>query len=143
MRKQFDRTLVEKIAKLIYECCRIEAEIMERRIVPEEWSKRDSAFREQFVEHVAQYLTSPEKPLPTPKAAHDSWMESYKAMGWKYGPIRDPEAKTHPDMVPYEELPQDERDKDEIFLIFVETGRRILDVLMREDPMLKQRLMPV
>jgi hypothetical protein len=41
-------------------------------------------------------------------------------MGWVYGPERDPVAKTHPDLVEYAELPQLERDKDEIFAALCE-----------------------
>lgn len=54
--------------------------------------------------------------FPSAEAAHDSWWREYERMGWKYGPERDTEAKTHPDMVPFDDLPKSERDKDEIFL---------------------------
>jgi hypothetical protein len=37
-------------------------------------------------------------------------------MGWTYGPMRDVAAKTHPDMVPYADLGQLERDKDAVFV---------------------------
>lgn len=57
-----------------------------------------------------------------PKASHASWLAEKERTGWVYGPIRDVEAKTHPCMVPYEELPLDQRAKDRIF---VETVRAV------------------
>ena len=114
----------EKIAELIYEVTRLEAMWSQRSIIPEEWERRDTAFRKQFVDVVARYLVM--EKLPTPEEAHDSWMESYFRMGWKYGEKRDPILKTHPDIVPYWDLPQDERDKDAIFLASVWLVKNIL-----------------
>lgn len=106
-----------KIAQIIYEATRLEAEWSKRSIVPEVWEKRDDKFRKQFVEIIEKYLLQDK--LPTPEEAHDSWMQSYLDMGWKYGKTRDVDKKTHPDMLPFYELPQDERDKDAIFLAIV------------------------
>jgi hypothetical protein len=44
-------------------------------------------------------------------------------MGWTYGPVRDPIAKTHPDMVPYEDLGWAEQVKDEVFQRLCEIAR--------------------
>jgi hypothetical protein len=49
-------------------------------------------------------------------------------MGWQYGPVRDVKAKTHPDMVPFANLPKDERDKDEVFLALVAFAFRYIEV---------------
>lgn len=54
-------------------------------------------------------------PDALPSASHESWLEEKRATGWKYGPVKDPEAKTHPCFVPYDELPADQRAKDHIF----------------------------
>lgn len=105
------------IAKFIYEAARLEAIWSKRTIVPEKWEERDEKFRKQFIEIVEKYITM--KQLPTPEEAHNSWMESYFEMGWKYGEKRDVEKKTHPDLLPFYDLPQDERDKDAIFLALV------------------------
>jgi len=104
-------------AEWIYEAARLEAIASGRSIVPEKWEKRDEAFRKQFTDCVEGLRGNP---IPTPEEAHNSWWRKYKEMGWKYGEVRDPVAKTHPDMVPFNELPKDERDKDEIFLALVE-----------------------
>jgi hypothetical protein len=43
---------------------------------------------------------------------HDTWAQRRMEKGWTYGPDRDDEAKTHPCLVPYEDLPEDEKDYD-------------------------------
>jgi hypothetical protein len=43
---------------------------------------------------------------------HDRWMTARQQDGWRHGPKKDNEAKTHPCLVPYEKLPPDEQDKD-------------------------------
>jgi hypothetical protein len=107
----------EIIAKSIYEATRVEAMWSKRPVIPERWKDRDKKFRSQFIQTVSQYLDADK--LPSPKEAHDSWVKAYKKMGWTYGEKRDVEKKTHPDMVAFEKLPKDERDKDAIFLAFV------------------------
>jgi hypothetical protein len=47
-------------------------------------------------------------------------------MGWKYGEKRDVEKKTHPDLLPFYDLPQDERDKDAIFLALVWLAKSLI-----------------
>jgi len=116
--------MMTETAKWIYEATRIEAEWSKRRIVPEKWEERDEAFRQQFMKVIDKYFKND---LPTPKEAHDSWMDAYEKMGWRYGKVRDPEKKTHPDMVPFEDLPKDEQDKDAIFLAFVFLAKKLLN----------------
>lgn len=43
---------------------------------------------------------------------HERWVEEKQEKGWKYGPTRDDEKKIHNRLVPWEELPEDEKDKD-------------------------------
>lgn len=53
--------------------------------------------------------------VTTPEQSHESWMAQKLAEGWVYGPTKDAEAKTHPCMVPYDQLPEEQRTKDTIF----------------------------
>ncbi|HYC59201.1 MAG TPA: RyR domain-containing protein [Thermoanaerobaculia bacterium] len=46
------------------------------------------------------------------KNAHELWAAQRIAAGWSYGPKRDDSAKHHPCLVPYEELPDAEREYD-------------------------------
>jgi hypothetical protein len=51
----------------------------------------------------------------TPEQLHASWSELKRSEGWVYGPVKDFEAKTHPCLVPYAELPDAQRAKDVLF----------------------------
>jgi hypothetical protein len=51
-----------------------------------------------------------------PRESHAGWLAEKEATGWTYGPVKDPVAKTHPCMVPYDQLPPEQRAKDGIFV---------------------------
>lgn len=51
----------------------------------------------------------------TPEQSHDRWREFKESNGWTLGPVLDHEKKTHPNLVPYDELPGDEQIKDTVF----------------------------
>ena len=44
--------------------------------------------------------------------SHDIWAQQRIADGWTYGPQRDDPAKKHPDLVPYDQLPESEKEYD-------------------------------
>lgn len=46
------------------------------------------------------------------KNAHDVWARQRLAEGWRYGLVRDDSKKEHPCLVPYEELPDSEKQYD-------------------------------
>lgn len=46
------------------------------------------------------------------KNVHDVWAETRIAQGWTYGDQRDDVQKKHPCLVPYEELPDSEKEYD-------------------------------
>lgn len=52
--------------------------------------------------------------LLTPEQAHESWYEAKKQAGWKPGDL-DRDKKRHPNMVPYNRLPPEQRTKDALF----------------------------
>ncbi|GAB7050299.1 RyR domain-containing protein [Catenuloplanes indicus] len=51
----------------------------------------------------------------TPEELHDAWCALKVDDGWRYGPRRDPVTRTHPCLVPYDDLPEAERRKDALF----------------------------
>lgn len=55
----------------------------------------------------------------TPKQQHESWLHDKQSQGWKWGETKDTEKKTHPCMVPYEELPPEQRLKDTLYVSVV------------------------
>lgn len=52
-------------------------------------------------------------------AQHDNWSRQKVQDGWTYGPVKDPAAKTHPCLVPFEELPPEQQAKDRLFRAIV------------------------
>jgi len=51
-------------------------------------------------------------PELTPSDNHDNWMAYRLSQGWVYGEVKDKEKKTHPDLVPFGDLPTVEQGKD-------------------------------
>jgi ryanodine receptor 2 len=48
------------------------------------------------------------------RKVHDAWARERLADGWKWGPNRDDGAKLHPSLVPYDDLPDEEKKYDRI-----------------------------
>ncbi len=117
-----DKTLTERRAQFVYEAARFAALAAGAPIVPESWEQREAPFRGQFME-VIEKQCGPDRCL-SPEILHGNWVEAYEKMGWKYGPVRDRDAKTHPDMVPYHNLGQLEKDKDAVFVALCEIARQ-------------------
>ena len=46
------------------------------------------------------------------KNVHEVWAETRIKQGWTYGEERNDELKTHPCLVPYEDLPEEEKEYD-------------------------------
>lgn len=46
--------------------------------------------------------------------AHDIWARARMDEGWTYGPVRNDDLKQHPDLIPYSQLPDSEKEYDRI-----------------------------
>ena len=57
---------------------------------------------------------------------HDHWAKRRIADGWSHGPERNDQFKTHPDLVPYDHLPEEEKEYDRTSV--VETLRAIVSL---------------
>lgn len=125
--------LLERRAIFVYEGARMQAMAMEAPVVPEPWPLRDGAFRAQFLDVIAM-MCSPDRKRD-PEELHEDWVKAYAAMGWTYGPVRDAEAKTHPDMVPFADLGFREQIKDAVFVALCEIARQwIVEDSERDGP---------
>jgi RyR domain. len=80
-----------------------------------EWADAPDWQRYSAVAGVKAHLREP----LTPEESHGLWMGHKTNDGWVYGPIKDPVAKTHPCMVPYNQLPPAQRAKDHLFAAIV------------------------
>ena len=76
-----------------------------------DWGSAESWQKESAIKGVEGVLAG-----NTPKQSHECWLEEKVATGWCWGATKDPGAKTHPCMVPYDELPLEQQAKDELFI---------------------------
>lgn len=76
------------------------------------WHSAPEAIKSSAVDGV-MFLEA--RPFCSPNALHENWMGFKIADGWTHGPKKDDEAKTHPGLVPFEQLPFVQQAKDHIF----------------------------
>lgn len=78
----------------------------------EAWDNAPDWQRASAIAGVRFHLADPDAP---PSASHESWFAQKLADGWTFGAEKDVEAKTHPCMVPFHELPAAQQAKDFLF----------------------------
>ena len=54
-------------------------------------------------------------PNAGPQASHESWMAQKVSEGWVFGSVKNPEAKTHPCLIEFDQLPKEQQAKDYLF----------------------------
>ena len=111
-------------AEFIYNAARLAAIAANAPIIPVQWSEREPAFKLQFL-NVIERQCSDQRSM-SPEELHGSWMQAYLTMGWVYGETYSRDSKTHPDLVPYAQLGQLERDKDAVFVALCEIARQFI-----------------
>jgi hypothetical protein len=57
-------------------------------------------------------FTEPEEVDWLAEREHERWMRERRAQGWTYGAVRDNARKLHPAMVPWDDLDEEDKDKD-------------------------------
>ena len=82
------------------------------------WADAEDWQRASAVAGVKYTLAHPDA---TPADQHDAWSADKLSAGWVYGPTKDASAKTHPCLVPYDQLPFEQRVKDHAFRAVVAT----------------------
>ena len=117
--------LLTRRAMFVYEAARLAGIAAGAPIVPAPWYEREAEFRQQFLELIDRQC-GPQRSA-SPEELHGSWTQAYFSMGWQYGEVYDLEAKTHPDLVPYEQLDSLERDKDAVFVALCEIARQYIN----------------
>src|SRR6266566_2753295 len=114
--------LLLRRAAFVYDAARLAAMAAKAPIIPAPWAEREDAFRTQFLDIIDRQC-GPQR-SKSPGELHGSWMQAYIAMGWTHGDVYDRTAKVHPDLVPYAQLGQLERDKDAVFVALCEIARQ-------------------
>lgn len=115
-------SITERRAEFVYNAARIAAKAADAPIIPVLWAEREEPFKQQFLKVIERQCG--EQRSHSPEELHGSWMQSYFAMGWVYGTQYSKEKKIHPDLVPYADLGQLERDKDAVFVALCEIARQ-------------------
>ena len=70
-----------------------------------------------------------ENPLTTAEENHNLWMKGKSEQGYVYGDVLDVEKKTHPSMIPFENLSEVEKRKDEMDILMVKLANSLFDEL--------------
>ena len=76
------------------------------------WDDAPQWQRDSAIKGVEFHAANPDA---SPSNSHDSWLAEKEAAGWVYGDVKEPEKKQHPCMVPFDELPPEQKAKDYIF----------------------------
>ncbi len=113
---------IEEIAKVCHEANRAFCETL-GDVSQLKWEDAPDWQRQSAINGVDYHLRNPGT---KPSDSHDNWLREKLASGWKYGPVKNPEAKEHPCCVHYDELPIEQKVKDSIFLSIV----RSMEVLL-------------
>lgn len=80
------------------------------------WDDTGEVAQEHFMRGIAAVL---ENPAMSAKEGHDFWVADHVARGWTWGEVKDLAAKTHPCLVPFEQLSTLEQAKDRLFIAIV------------------------
>lgn len=85
-----------------------------------EWNEAEQWQRDSSIRGVTFRMANPDAGHD---AQHNAWMEEKLSQGWVHGAVKDPEAKTHPCLVSYEQLPVADQHKDSLFCAVVDSLR--------------------
>lgn len=110
-RKTIPQSQIEKAAEAAHEVNRAYCRALGDYSQPP-WSEAPKWQRESAVAGVTGIVRHPDR---TPEESHENWCLNKREAGWRYGEDKDPEEKTHPCLVGYEELPAAQRAKDALF----------------------------
>lgn len=128
--RRSEMLLNERRTIFVYDAARLAAIAANAPVIPIPFSDRESDFRSQFRD-VIERQCGPKR-SNSPEELHGSWMQAYFSMGWKYGEVYDRENRIHPDLVPYSQLGQLERDKDAVFVALCDIAREYIYDIAQE-----------
>lgn len=77
-----------------------------------DWDNAPQWQKDSAANGVRHMLANPDA---TPEQMHESWLLEKEEAGWVYGEVKDEKLKTHPCILPYDELPTAQRVKDYLF----------------------------
>lgn len=104
---------VEDIARVVHEANSALQAVIGEPVNPR-WDDAPDYQRWSSIEGVRDALTG-----LSADEHHEAWAHALQREGWTWGPVKDPQAKTHPLLVPFEDLPPLQQAKDRLFLAIV------------------------
>ena len=109
---------LEHIARVVHEANRAVQQIQADHTIPVSppWDELDEETRASTIDGIYGVWSG-----LSPEASHVNWMEFKISHGWTLGSVKDEVAKTHPLLVPYDQLPTDAKIKDHLFAAIVHT----------------------
>lgn len=102
---------IEEIARLAHEVNAAYCRSLGDNSQPP-WEEAPDWQKDSAINGVQFRINNPDS---TPEDSHNSWLKQKTEEGWSYGLVKDPEMKTHPCYLPYDQLPQEQRTKDYLF----------------------------
>jgi hypothetical protein len=108
-------TTYEAIARVCHEANRAWCELTGDRS-QKPWDAAEQWQRDSAIAGVKFAIANPDAPA---SAQHDAWSADKVRDGWRYGETKDASAKTHPCLVPFEQLPEFQQAKDLLFKAIV------------------------
>lgn len=103
---------IEEAAKLLHKNNRVFCAIFGDES-HSNWGNLAQHMRDSIISGVKKFLENPEI---TPEQSHQAWVEWKQANGWVFGKQKDIEKKVHPNLVPFDKLPEMEQAKDRLFI---------------------------
>jgi hypothetical protein len=82
-----------------------------------DWAKAEDWQRDSAIKGVEFKLKNEDA---GEDSQHNAWMKDKIDDGWVYGETKDPVAKTHPCIVPFNQLPEFQQKKDKLFCAIVD-----------------------
>ena len=134
------------IAKVVHSANRAYVDAIGGRAVNLSWEEIREEERSGLIKAVAGMITNPQ----LPETSHEQWCLAREKDGWTKDIKYDYNRKTHPNLVPYDQLPIEEQFKDQLFMglasIFcgglgildmpeVQAARRILAARYENNPL--------
>lgn len=106
----------EDIARVVHAANR-ELQIVQGDPAPSPpWDDAPEYQAREAVAGVREVIRNPEL---TAEQSHELWCDRMRADGWTHGEVKDPAAKTHPTLLPWAELPEEQKLKDRLFIAVV------------------------
>jgi RyR domain len=109
-----NQVTAESIARVVHEANRAWQEESSDPAVSPHWDEAPQWQKDSAADGVRNVIAG-----KTARELHDEWVAGKESAGWKYGPVKDGNLKTHHCMVDYEDLPYHQKVKDDLLRAIV------------------------